>query len=47
MDARDLREILEAIKELNRELVTIRESVENIERQIVPYKRPAPLPLPK
>jgi hypothetical protein len=47
MDARDLREIVQAIKELNRELVSIRESVDNIERQIVPYRPPARLPLPK
>jgi hypothetical protein len=47
MDDRDLREIVRAIKELNQELVRVRESLERIENEVVPYRRSAPLPLPK
>jgi hypothetical protein len=47
MSDHDLREIVRAIKELNEELVNIRESLAHIESEIVPYRRPAPLPLPK
>lgn len=47
MDDRDLREIVRAIKELEEELVSIRKSLARIESEVVPYRRPAPLPLPK
>jgi len=47
MSEHDLREIVRAIKELNEQLLHIRESLSRIEREVVPYRPPAPLPLPK
>lgn len=47
MDARDLREILEAIRELNQELASIRKSLERIEDVVAPPHKPTRLPLPK
>ena len=48
MNDRDLREIVQAIKELNTELEIIRKSLTRIEDVVAPrYSAPSRLPLPK